>query len=228
MDSTISVGRPRRLQNFPVAVLAGFETPLSPSNLSPRPKVPAEASLEGGSTLTERTMITADTRVTMGCWEDMKRDIIQRAFDHLAPGGYLECQEISSFIECDDGTMPETYPIREIFAELTEIARIEAHRPLDVAEHLRAWFEEVGFVDVHQEVFRVPLNGWPRDEFMKEIGNAWKWNVSTGLPAFSLALLSRFREMTEAQIQVGVLSAPEHQHYSHGLSLAASCVAGHA
>ena len=47
------------------------------------------------------------TRMTIGCWSDMKRQIIRRAFDHLQPGGWLECQELPSLIACEDGTMPD-------------------------------------------------------------------------------------------------------------------------
>jgi metalloendopeptidase OMA1, mitochondrial len=136
----------------------------------------------------------------------MKRDIIQRAFDHLAPGGYLECQELSPFLFCDDKTMRKSFAPRKLFNLLVETSH-EADRPLDIAEHLTGWLREVGFVEVHEEIFQVPINGWPKDKVQRDIGRCWQTNLSSGLPAFSLALLHRFRGLSAEEVQVSDFSS---------------------
>jgi hypothetical protein len=42
--------------------------------------------------------------------------------------------------------------------------------------------KEVGFVDVEQQLFKVPTNGWPTDEHMKTVG---KWSERNWLEALS-------------------------------------------
>lgn len=42
--------------------------------------------------------------------------------------------------------------------------------------------KEVGFVDVEQRIFKVPINTWPTDEKLKDIG---KWSESNWLEALA-------------------------------------------
>jgi hypothetical protein len=144
---------------------------------------------------------TTDTRITLGCWQDMKRDIIQRAFDNLAPGGYLECQEIDPLLHCDDKSMRKSFAPRKFFKLLVETSH-DAERPLDIAEHLAGWLRDVGFMDVHEEVFQIPISGWPRESKKRDLGRAQQENLLSGLSAFSLGLLTRFGGMSEEEVQV--------------------------
>ncbi|KAK6842499.1 hypothetical protein PG987_003359 [Apiospora arundinis] len=50
------------------------------------------------------------TRMTLGCWEDLKVDVVQKSFDQLEPGGWFESQDLLSSILCDDGTMTDDNP----------------------------------------------------------------------------------------------------------------------
>lgn len=133
----------------------------------------------------------------------MKSQIIQRAYDHLQPGGWLECQEAPAMIGCDDGTMPDDYGWRRWVQDFEAVSRL-ANRQTDVGPKVKEWMEEVGFVDVQEVMFKVPLNGWPKDPRLKHIGMLWQRNLLEGLSGFSLGMFHRFMGKTVEEIEVGV------------------------
>jgi len=51
--------------------------------------------------------------------------------------------------------------------------------------------EEIGFEGVHQVLHKWPLNPWPKDPKMKELGMWTFENIMYGMEGFSLALLVR-------------------------------------
>lgn len=63
----------------------------------------------------------------------------------------------------------------------------------------------VGFEDVHESVFKLPMNGWPRDRGLKHIGQMWQRNLLNGLSGFCLGLLHRIRGRTVENIEVSSL-----------------------
>jgi metalloendopeptidase OMA1, mitochondrial len=140
------------------------------------------------------------TRILEGCFEDMSK-VIQTAFKHTKPGGYLESQELNTAPHCDDGTMPPDWPFAR-YAEKLQDASLQIGRELDIAPKLRGWFEDAGFVDVQQRVFKAPLGQWPRDPAMKDLGHWWNENMVLGLQAFSLAYFSRVLRWSAEEIEV--------------------------
>jgi hypothetical protein len=131
----------------------------------------------------------------------MKTQIIQKAFDNLLPGGYFEAQEGLCMPACDDDTLTPNSAwmrwIREVNA-----ASERADRQLVLGPELKRWMEEVGFEDVRECVFKLPMNGWPREPQLKHIGELWQRNLLSGLSGFSLGLLHRIKGRTMADIEV--------------------------
>lgn len=80
-----------------------------------------------------------------------------------------------------------------------------AQRPLTEASDLKSIYERVGFVDVHERIFKVPLNGWAKDKQLKEIGKMMEVNMHMGLSAFSLGLFNRIYGRTAEEIEVRAL-----------------------
>lgn len=74
---------------------------------------------------------------------------------------------------CDDGTMPPDWPFAD-WHRTMDLASMQLDRPLRIANKLKRWFREAGFVDVHEEVFKVPCNAWPRDSHLKNLGKVWR------------------------------------------------------
>jgi hypothetical protein len=133
----------------------------------------------------------------------MKKLIIQRAFDHLQPGGWLECQEIPAIIGCDDGTMPDDYGWLRWARDLGVVGQL-ADRQVNVGPELKDWMREVGFVDIHETIFKIPVNGWPKDMRLKHVGMMWQRNLLEGLSGFSLGMFHRFMGKTVEEIEASV------------------------
>lgn len=50
---------------------------------------------------------------------------------------------------------------------------------------------EAGFVNTVEQVFKVPLGGWPADVKLRELGQWALLGFDTGLEGYSLATLTR-------------------------------------
>lgn len=141
------------------------------------------------------------TRLTAGCWGSFETEIAQQAFDALEPGGWFEAQETEAVFGCDDGTLDPNGPMCTWFHEM-RMASEKLNRPAILGSNLKEIFERVGFVDVEQLVFRMPLNAWPRDERLKDLGWMWGQNFSQGLNGFSIQLLNRAYGRSQHEIEV--------------------------
>ncbi|KAK8020423.1 methyltransferase [Apiospora arundinis] len=144
------------------------------------------------------------TRMTLGCWEDLKVDVVQKSFDQLEPGGWFESQDLLSSILCDDGTMTDDNPLKLHFEDIEDATASEG-RPLRSGDRWRKACEEVGFVDITEYVFKVPINGWPRELRWKELGKMWEANFLHGIQAVTYGPLGRIRKLTRNQMEMLLL-----------------------
>lgn len=120
---------------------------------------------------------------------------------NLEPGGYLELQEIKPDYSSDDGTLLDTHATQRWRHLLMEAAE-KRGRPFTDPTKNAGLLKEIGFVDVQETLHKWPLNTWPADKKMKELG-AWTCeNIMEGMEGFSLALLSR--ELGWSREEIGV------------------------
>ncbi|KAL5604910.1 hypothetical protein BROUX41_001760 [Berkeleyomyces rouxiae] len=144
------------------------------------------------------------TRCCLGSFKNFKRNIIQQAFDNLSPGGWFEIQEIQHQAFCDDGTLSPSSPLAFWCRELQEASEC-LDRQIVIAPYLRQWYEEIGFVDVQEVVYKIPLNTWPRDPKHKAIGSKWERVLLDGLSGFSLALFNRHFARSREEIEASLV-----------------------
>ncbi len=103
---------------------------------------------------------------------------------------------------CDDGTMPDDWPLKRLMDDLYDCAE-QIGRSLRCAETYKQALINVGFVDVQQITYKLPINNWPRDRKWKEMGSMWKGIFEGGgLQAISMGLLHRVRGLNREQIEV--------------------------
>ncbi|KAK4443921.1 S-adenosyl-L-methionine-dependent methyltransferase [Podospora aff. communis PSN243] len=144
------------------------------------------------------------TRLTLGSFADFKKEVIQQAFDTLEPGGWLESLDANGVCQSDDGTLTPDSALGRWTRDLNAASEIIG-KPLCVAHKLRGWFEEVGFVDIHEHGYKLPINGWPDDPFWSEIGRMSEQNLLHGLDGFSLGLFCKAFERTPEQVRVALV-----------------------
>ncbi len=141
------------------------------------------------------------TRVTSGCWASFEDQIAKEAFANLQPGGWFESQEFDSIISSDDGTLAEDSALARWFHDMA-VAGDVCNRPTVMAHKLREVYERVGFVDVQEKIFKMPTNGWAKDERLKDIGRMWERNLGPGLAGISFSMFNRAFNRTPEEIEV--------------------------
>ncbi|KAJ6439667.1 methyltransferase domain-containing protein [Purpureocillium lavendulum] len=126
-------------------------------------------------------------RFVITCFDDT-RAVLQRCFDSLRPGGYIELFDPSfDTIDFDGSSGGSNY--EGWLSHLRHGMRC-VNRDLLRPKHYPSWCRDVGFVDVKEATFPVPLGVWPRDPQLKTIG---KTLVYTSMNA--LSSLGKFLEL---------------------------------
>lgn len=126
--------------------------------------------------------------------------MFQRAYDALEPGGYFEMQDLSMPVMCDDGTMDGT--VYQEWNDLYIKACAKLGRDPSLTVNYKQWMIDAGLEDVTEEKFTWPVNGWPKDAKLKEIGNWNLINVMDGLEGFTVRLFTMALEMSVEEVQV--------------------------
>ncbi|KAJ3549849.1 hypothetical protein NM208_g283 [Fusarium decemcellulare] len=117
-------------------------------------------------------------------------DYLRKGFENLAPGGYMEVQEIDAFHGSDDGTLTKDHALFRWCDHLRDAAG-KLGRPYEKTENLKRFMAEVGFTDIHETLFKWPINQWPKDKTFKELGAWHNENSTSFLEAATLAPLTR-------------------------------------
>jgi hypothetical protein len=115
----------------------------------------------------------------------------RRAHEQLQPGGYIELQDVIG-LACDDNTFtlnPRSCCLAEWWVLVTE-AFAKMGRHVDAALQHKERLEEAGFVNVTVRDFKWPVNMWPRDPKIKNIGMWSKENTLDALEALAIAPLA--------------------------------------
>ncbi|KAL2202773.1 S-adenosyl-L-methionine-dependent methyltransferase [Sarocladium strictum] len=144
------------------------------------------------------------TRVTAGCWSSFRDQIAVQAFEALNPGGFFESQEFDGLFSSDDGTLAPDSALARWSHDMCAASET-LNRPLVMARYLKNVYEEVGFVDVQERIFKVPTNAWPKDPKLKELGRMWESNMTQGLSGFSSYLFNKVYERSPAEIEVSLV-----------------------
>ncbi|KIL94374.1 hypothetical protein FAVG1_02937 [Fusarium avenaceum] len=128
-------------------------------------------------------------------------DYLTKCFNNLAPGGYIELQECDLSIRSDDGTLSPDNIMLKSLALLME-ASIKFGRPYQDIPALAEIMARIGFVDVVVEMFKWPINSWPKDKKAKLLGSWCHANFSIGLEAFTMAPLTRAHNWTPEEVSL--------------------------
>jgi len=126
-------------------------------------------------------------RLMVMCFKD-PRHVLEQAFKCLAPGGYLEWQDADFPMRAVDDTLAGTALWEWNMAIVDGAAK--AGRPWTNTKKYKGWMEEIGFVDVREELLYWPVNTWPRDPHLKKLGLWFQHDLLEGLNS-TRAVLTR-------------------------------------
>ncbi|KAI8648171.1 hypothetical protein NCS57_01484900 [Fusarium keratoplasticum] len=137
-----------------------------------------------------------------GCISD-DDELFRRAFRHLTPGGYIEFQAANPRWMSDDGTADKAENAQNWLKILLE-GSVKFGKPLEIAVDWKEKMEKAGFVDVQQEVRKMPIGAWPKDPKLKEMGRYQGIQQIQAVESYTPRLFSTVLGWTEEEIQVYV------------------------
>ncbi|KAJ5710038.1 hypothetical protein N7493_009630 [Penicillium malachiteum] len=118
-------------------------------------------------------------------------NLYQQCYNKLKPGGWLEQFEIGPFVESDDGSLPPDSALASWGRIIKECGE-RAGRCCEIVSTMSSSIREMGFVDVHERVYKWPIGPWPKDERIKEAGfiNVRHW--MSGMEGWCMWLLTNY------------------------------------
>ncbi|KAF6520475.1 hypothetical protein HZS61_016892 [Fusarium oxysporum f. sp. conglutinans] len=107
---------------------------------------------------------------TVGCVPDWDK-LFEQAFKALKPGGWVESFEASAIIESDDDSVKPDSALAQWGPIFIRASKTIGNTFTVVGDELqRPGIEKAGFADVKQWDSKLPLNPFPKDPKLKEIG----------------------------------------------------------
>ncbi|KAH8692925.1 putative methyltransferase [Talaromyces proteolyticus] len=116
--------------------------------------------------------------------------LLQQAYDHMAPGAWIEVQDFEAWASTDDNSLPDDSNYAE-FQRLLDEASTKFGRKMNIAPHHKKAIIDAGFENVVADVKKVPLSPWAKDPKLKELGRYMQVQMLDAVEAYALALLSR-------------------------------------
>ncbi|KAF4782506.1 TAM domain methyltransferase [Colletotrichum scovillei] len=128
------------------------------------------------------------------------RKFFESAYDHLNPGGWFEVQDADINPQSDDDTFPKDCALAEYVQLLQSGAEAAGCSYVDIPS-LAGLMTEVGFVDVSIQMYKWPINGWPKEDRYKKLGLWTQENFSSALQGLCMALFTRVLGWSRARVE---------------------------
>ncbi|KAE9378826.1 methyltransferase, partial [Stipitochalara longipes BDJ] len=148
------------------------------------------------------------------------KELFEKIYKHLKPGGWVEIQEYETWCQPDD-PKDESPPYLMKWLKSINEASEAFGKKLNVAPHFQENMIEAGFVEVEDVVHKVPIGAWSQDPKAKEIGYLQRLHMLDAVEPYSLALYTRslgwsLEETTELVNHVrSDFANPKHHLYSY-------------
>ena len=114
----------------------------------------------------------------------------EQAFDHLSPGGWVECQEFDYHRKSDDNTISPNSRLKFWEEEWTRgVEKIGLKGTCD-PELVMRQMREAGLVNVETKYFKMPIGPWPKDTQLRQAGLFGLVNLLDGLQGLSLKIFT--------------------------------------
>lgn len=91
------------------------------------------------------------------------------AHSNLKFGAWVETQDFSANVACDDGTMPDGWYLLQFWEEIRQ-AMSKINIDIQVGPRIGKIMEEAGFINVQKKSYKVPVGTWPKDKTLRLVG----------------------------------------------------------
>ncbi|TWU76057.1 hypothetical protein ED733_007412 [Metarhizium rileyi] len=130
-----------------------------------------------------------------------RKEMWNRIYSHLKPGGYVEVQEFKYAAACDDNSCDGPYAWRDFLTYLAD--GLEAlGSDLNGIQHVEGELLEAGFEELHYQDLKCPLGPWARRLRLQECGHLLRDVVMCGLEGLSRRPFRDGLRWTPIQIQM--------------------------
>ncbi|EXL90215.1 S-adenosyl-L-methionine-dependent methyltransferase [Fusarium oxysporum II5] len=126
---------------------------------------------------------------------------LRKIYQNLAPGGYVELQDIDVIMKSDDGTLTEDNALLK-WNKLLNEAAIKLGRPFEKTDAFKNIMAEVGFTNIVTTRFKWPTNRWAKDKKYKELGAWSNENTSVALESLTIAPFTRAHGWSRKEVDV--------------------------
>ncbi|KAI6382460.1 hypothetical protein MCOR25_000752 [Pyricularia grisea] len=123
-------------------------------------------------------------RVTASLLKDPIK-VAATAFNKLKPGGWIEFQEIYPKVSCDDGSMPDDFPLIELYDLIERLLAQHSGFQIFIAEHLPDELERLGYVNIQRRVFNIPVGTWAMSRRLSRAGYLFRVVVAELVPVLA-------------------------------------------
>ncbi|KAF6821203.1 Demethylmenaquinone methyltransferase 5 [Colletotrichum plurivorum] len=127
--------------------------------------------------------------------------LLDQAFKSLKPGGWVEIQEMMWQFDCDDGSVSPDYGPTKMVENIKE-ALANFGMDLKAAASHGKRIEDAGFTNLTQDVKKVPVGVWPKDQEMKTIGDYCRAVIYDGLHAITIGPFTKGLDWTAEEVEV--------------------------
>lgn len=137
--------------------------------------------------------------------------LFRKAYDSMAPGGWFELQDLYMPILSDDGTMPKDCAWQkwnDIFGDAVK----KLGRDYSWAVKYKEWMEQIGFENVRELKYKIPINTWPKDRFMKRLGEWNLINMIEGLEGYTMRLFTTVGGMSVGEVELLLMEVRKDLH----------------
>ncbi|KAJ2907253.1 S-adenosyl-L-methionine-dependent methyltransferase [Zalerion maritima] len=169
---------------YPSAEVIGVDlSPVQPQTIPPNCRFEID-DINKDWTWGENTFDFIHVRMLTGSIRDWDA-FYQKCLKALRPGGWIEQVELSSHTKSDDGTITPDLPFKEwadVFLKLGEMTG----QTFQICEEAKGWIEKAGFENVTENVIKLPIGPWAKDERLKEWGVWSRVYLSEALEGFAL------------------------------------------
>ncbi|KAI3069785.1 hypothetical protein CBS147339_7756 [Penicillium roqueforti] len=126
--------------------------------------------------------------------------LFKRVLSNLNPNGWFEIASFDVNTYSDDGTHLGATNLLLSIKHMHESARMFG-KDMTSSPSWKTRMEKAGFVNVKEDIYKLPQSPWPKDPKLKDLGRYHQLNMLEAMPIYTYALFSRVLGWTRSEIE---------------------------